>query len=142
MADYYIRSENAPSVAVPQPISSMHPMQHTQSIQPTHTMHPVDASKYQTSAFNVDFKEIIKRTIKYLIEGIVVGAVAYFITKHRVDFKDVVMIGVTAAFVFAILDIYSPTVSLGARFGAGFGIGQALFGVTPGIITTNAPMLM
>jgi len=91
--------------------------------------------KYNNDTFNIDFKDVLKRAIKYIVEGLAVAFVAYyFISKGRLDIKDIVMLGITAAFVFAILDTFSPTISLGARFGAGFGIGQGLFGLNPTII--------
>lgn len=91
--------------------------------------------KYNKDVFNIDFRDILKRAIKYLIEGLAVAFVAYyFIGKGKLDIKDIVMLGITAAFVFAILDTFSPTVALGARFGAGFGIGQGLFGLNPAIL--------
>ena len=81
------------------------------------------------SAFQSDFTEIFKRVVKYLVEGLAVAFVAYyFVGRNKLDIRDIVMLGITAAFVFAILDVFSPTVSLGVRFGAGFGIGQGLFG--------------
>ena len=91
--------------------------------------------RYSNDTFNIDFKDVLKRAIKYLVEGLAVAFVAYyFISKGRLDIKDIVMLGITAAFVFAILDTFSPTISLGARFGAGFGIGQGLFGLNPAVI--------
>lgn len=88
--------------------------------------------RYSQDTFSINFKDILKRVVKYLVEGLAVAFVAYyFIGKHKLDMKDIVMLGITAAFVFAILDTFSPTISLGARFGAGFGIGQGLFGVGP-----------
>ena len=87
---------------------------------------------YNQDTFNIDFKEILKRGVKYLVEGLAVAFVAYyFIGKGKLNIKDIIILGITAAFVFAILDTFSPTISLGARFGAGFGIGQGLFGVNP-----------
>jgi hypothetical protein len=98
--------------------------------------------KYNSDTFHMDFKDILKRAIKYIVEGLAVAFVAYyFIARGRLDIKDIVMLGITAAFVFAILDTFSPTISLGARFGAGFGIGQGLFGLNPNLITPLVPMV-
>ena len=41
------------------------------------------------------------------------------------------MIALTAAAVFAILDMFSPAISRGARAGAGIGIGLATIGGLP-----------
>lgn len=98
--------------------------------------------KYNTDTFNISYKDILKRAVKYLIEGLAVAFVAYyFVGKNKLNIKDIVILGITAAFVFAILDTFSPTVSLGVRFGAGFGIGQGLFGLNPTILA-GAPMVV
>ena len=90
---------------------------------------------YNNNTFNLNFTDVLKRAIKYLVEGLAVAFVAYyFIGKGKLNVKDIVLLGITAAFVFAILDTFSPTIALGARFGAGFGIGQGLFGLNPGLI--------
>ena len=98
--------------------------------------------KYNNNTFSLDFKDVLKRAVKYLVEGLAVAFVAYyFIGKGKLNIKDIVMLGITAAFVFAILDTFSPTIALGARFGAGFGIGQGLFGLNPGLITPVVPIV-
>lgn len=60
---------------------------------------------------------------KYLLEGLAVAAAAYYIPRRTSNLQDIAMIAATAAAVFAILDMLAPTVSHGARQGAGFGIG-------------------
>ncbi len=96
--------------------------------------------KYNNSTFNVNFSDVLKRAVKYLVEGLAVAFVAYyFVGKGKLNIKDIVMLGITAAFVFAILDTFAPTVALGTRFGAGFGIGQGLFGLNPAVI--GAPVI-
>ena len=127
-----------------QPMQYMPPMQHMQSMQHMQNMKPMQQManqfmlppgsqqfKYNQGMFSVDYRDILKRSIKYLLEGIAVALVAYYFTRNKLNFKEIIIIGITAAFAFAILDTFSPTVSLGTRFGAGFGIGQAIFGVAP-----------
>jgi hypothetical protein len=72
--------------------------------------------------------EIATRIIKYLVEGLVVAAFAIFIPKKSINFNEVLMLGVTAAVVFAVLDLVSPSISFTARQGAGFGLGANLVG--------------
>lgn len=87
---------------------------------------------YKKTPFQFELGVIIRRVIKYLIEGLAVAFVAYLVLgRDKLNIRDVVILGVTAAFVFAILDAFSPMVATGVRFGAGFGIGQNLFGVGP-----------
>lgn len=76
----------------------------------------------------LDFAEILVRLLKYLIEGIIVGFVAYFVSK-KLTWQEVVIIGITAALVFLLLDTYSPSIGSAARLGTGLGIGTRLVGL-------------
>lgn len=78
------------------------------------------------NSFNL--QEILKRAIKYLIEGTAVAVAAFFIPKSQPKLEEVLMIAVTAAATFALLDLYAPSVSAYARQGAGFGVGANLVG--------------
>lgn len=138
MGDYYTNTseyspvptgyqEQAPAMQQPNAVS--YPATNVAMTNPNYVPNQY---KYNNDVFNVDFKDVLKRVIKYLVEGLAVAFVAYyFVGRNKLDIKDIVMLGITAAFVFAILDTFSPTISLGARFGAGFGIGQGLFGLNP-----------
>ena len=76
----------------------------------------------------IDFAEAIKRTIKYLVEGLAVSAASYFIPKRKLNIWEIVVIALTAAATFAVLDFMAPAISGSARYGAGFGIGANLVG--------------
>jgi ABC-type Co2+ transport system permease subunit len=78
------------------------------------------------SAF--DLQEVIKRAIKYLIEGGAVAVAAYYIPNKKMNIEEIVMIAVTAAATFALLDMYAPSIGNAARQGTGFGIGANLAG--------------
>ncbi len=78
------------------------------------------------SAF--DLQEIVKRAIKYLIEGGAVAVAAYYIPRKQMKIEEVIMIAITAAATFALLDMYAPSISNAARQGTGFGIGANLSG--------------
>jgi hypothetical protein len=65
----------------------------------------------------------VQSLVKYLLEGAAVAVAAYYIPRRTVDLKEVAIIAFTAAMVFAVLDLFAPAVSGGARQGAGFGIG-------------------
>tara|TARA_B110001450_G_C17197424_1_gene309931 strand:+ start:68 stop:340 length:273 start_codon:yes stop_codon:yes gene_type:complete len=82
-------------------------------------------SRLQTS---FDVQEIIKRAIKYLIEGGSVAFVAYAIPKSKLSTEEILIIALVAACVFAILDMFAPSIGNAARQGAGFGIGANLVG--------------
>lgn len=127
------------------PVEMMHNVPVQQMQQPHMQMNPVSqpaASMYNMDSLNVNLRDIMKRAVKYLLEGLAVAFVAHYFTKGKLDAKEVIMLGVTAAFVFAILDTFSPTISLGARLGAGFGVGQTMFGLNPMMGAAGAPMMM
>ncbi len=77
----------------------------------------------------LDFAEVLKRALKYLVEGGAVALAAFYIPKGKsLNLQEVLMLAVTAAATFAVLDLYAPAVSSSARLGAGFGVGGNLVG--------------
>lgn len=76
----------------------------------------------------LDMSEILARVIKYIVEGGAVAVAAYFIPRKKMDLQEIIMIALTAAAVFAILDLYAPAVGVATRQGAGFGIGAGVVG--------------
>lgn len=76
----------------------------------------------------MDFTELLKRAIKYLVEGVMVALAAYSIPKKSLNLDEVALIALTAAATFSILDTYVPSMAVSARSGAGFGIGANLVG--------------
>ena len=85
---------------------------------------------------NIDVQEVIKRMVKYLVEGLAVGLVGMVLVMRKkrgnvnmtYQAVNVAVMAVTAGAVFAILDTYAPTISVSARQGAGFGVGANLVG--------------
>tara|TARA_B100000925_G_scaffold26247_2_gene17659 strand:- start:2747 stop:3031 length:285 start_codon:yes stop_codon:yes gene_type:complete len=78
------------------------------------------------SAF--DLQEVLKRAVKYLIEGAAVAVAAFYIPKKKMNVEEILMIAVTAAATFALLDMYAPSIGNAARQGTGFGIGANMVG--------------
>lgn len=74
----------------------------------------------------IDISELIKRIIKYLVEGLMVAIAAYAIPKRSLNVEEIILIALTAAATFSILDTYIPSMGSSARSGAGFGIGANL----------------
>ena len=70
-----------------------------------------------------DVNELIKRIIKYLVEGFMVAIAAYCIPKRSLNLEEILMIALTAAATFSILDTYVPVIGVSARSGTGLGIG-------------------
>ena len=73
-----------------------------------------------------DLGELVKRIIKYLVEGLMVAIAAYAIPKRSLNIEEIALIALTAAATFSILDTYVPSMGVTARSGAGFGIGANL----------------
>ncbi len=78
--------------------------------------------------YGLDAGEILRRAIKYLVEGLAVAVAAYYIPRSRARMEEVVMIAITAAATFAVLDMFAPSLGGAARTGAGFGVGANLVG--------------
>jgi uncharacterized protein involved in cysteine biosynthesis len=83
------------------------------------------------SHFSVDGKEIVVRIIKYLLEGSVVALAAYLIPSKKLSGEEVLTIALTASAIFALLDLFAPSIGQSARLGAGFSAGASLIGGIP-----------
>mgnify|MGYP001350405288 CR=1 FL=1 len=88
------------------------------------------------SVAGLDLGEIVRRALKYLVEGVAVSVAAYMIPQKKLKIEEVLMIALTAAATFAILDMYTPAIGEATRLGAGFGVGANLVG------GLNAPLPM
>jgi len=75
---------------------------------------------------SINVGELVKRIIKYLVEGLMVALAAFAIPKRSLNVEEIVLIALTAAATFSILDTYVPSMGVTARSGAGFGIGANL----------------
>jgi ABC-type Co2+ transport system permease subunit len=74
----------------------------------------------------INVGELVKRIIKYLVEGLMVAIAAFAIPKRSLNIEEIILIALTAAATFSILDTYIPSMGVTARSGAGFGIGANL----------------
>jgi ABC-type Co2+ transport system permease subunit len=81
----------------------------------------------------INIGELVKRIIKYLVEGLMVAIAAYAIPKRSLNLEEIILIALTAAATFSILDTYIPSMGVTARSGAGFGIGANLVGFPGGL---------
>jgi ABC-type Co2+ transport system permease subunit len=73
-----------------------------------------------------DMNELIKRVIKYLIEGLMVAIAAFAIPKRSLNIEEIISLALTSAATFAILDTYLPSVSVSTKQGLGLGLGLRL----------------
>ena len=77
-------------------------------------------------SFALDVGELVKRALKYFIEGIIVALAAFVIPSKKLRLDETLLIALTAAATFSILDTYLPSLAVSARSGTGFGIGANL----------------
>lgn len=71
----------------------------------------------------VTLKNVATRALKYLIEGLAVALAAYYIPKRKMRMDEIVTIAITAAAIFAVLDVLAPSIGKSVRTGMGLGIG-------------------
>jgi len=81
--------------------------------------------------YGLDVMEVLRRAAKYLVEGGAVALAAYLVPKTKLALGEIVMLAVTAAAVFAILELYSPAIGASARTGAGLSLGAGIVGGVP-----------
>ena len=77
-------------------------------------------------SFALDVGELVKRALKYLVEGVIVALAAFVIPSRKLRMDETLLIALTAAATFRIIDTYVPSLAVSARSGAGFGIGANL----------------
>jgi ABC-type Co2+ transport system permease subunit len=88
---------------------------------------------FDTISGFIDWSELARRALKYLIEGLMVALAAYAIPKRSLNLDEIVLLALTAAATFSILDTYVPSMAVTARSGAGFGIGANMVGFPGGL---------
>jgi len=87
-----------------------------------------DSAKAPAPSMGIDLADLVKRLVKYALEGLAVAVACYLLPGKKLRVDEIGTIALTALAVFAILDIYAPSVGSSARTGAGFGIGANLVG--------------
>lgn len=81
---------------------------------------------------NIDLKEILKVSTKYILQGLAIAIAAYYVplmyktSLRKPTFNEIFLISITAAFTMLLLDYFTEPVGFGAKLGAGFTIGQKL----------------
>ena len=81
----------------------------------------------------LDLGELVKRALKYFVEGLIVALAAYLLPSKRLRLDETLLIALVAAATFSILDTYLPSLAVSARSGAGFGIGANLVSFPHGL---------
>jgi len=78
--------------------------------------------------YTFDTYEMFTRIVKYLTEGLVIGIVASILPSKSLSTQEVILLALTAASVFAILDLVAPATGSASRFGVGIVSGASLLG--------------
>jgi len=77
-------------------------------------------------AYSFDFNELIKRIIKYLVMGLVIAIISLLVPRKALNLEEIVVISLTGAASFAVLDTFVPSIGDAMRQGAGPGLGLNL----------------
>ena len=80
---------------------------------------------------DIDSRELCKKVVKYVLEGLVVGFACMVLLKQKPDFEGCIAVALVAAATFAILDLFAPTIANSARIGSGLGVGLGIVGGVP-----------
>ena len=83
-------------------------------------------------------EDLIYLAIKYLLEGLAVAVSAYYLTSKKTSIRETLAVGTTAATIFLLLDIFSPSIGSATRSGAGLGIGLRRVGYEPFVAQAQA----
>lgn len=72
---------------------------------------------------------LLRKALKYLVEGLVIAFVAFYIPQRKLKLSEIFALSLTAATTLLILDTFTENnISDGTRFGIGFGVGANLVG--------------
>lgn len=77
---------------------------------------------------SINSRELCKRVVKYVLQGLVIAIAAILLPKQKPDFEAVLALALVAAATFAIIDTMMPSLTMPVQFGAGFGLGVNLIG--------------
>ena len=73
--------------------------------------------------------DLYQNLLNYIIEGLAVGIIAYFIFKQKLSGPALLVLVITATATFAVIDFLSPKIGRHVRQGTGFGLGATMTGI-------------
>ena len=80
-----------------------------------------------------DPKAFITSLCKYIVQGLVLAFCLLYIPKRSLQIKEIITLALVSASTFMLLDLFSPKVSEGVKFGIGFFTGGKMIGQQPSI---------
>lgn len=78
---------------------------------------------------SMNSRELCKRVVKYVLQGLVIAIAAILLPKQKPDFEAVLALALVAAATFAIIDTMMPSLTMPVQLGVGIGIGSGLVGI-------------
>lgn len=83
----------------------------------------------------IDARELCKRVVKYVLEGLVVAMAALVLPKQKPDMEAALALGLVAAATMCVVEVFSPNnvMANAVRSGAGMGVGFGLVGFPGGL---------
>lgn len=60
----------------------------------------------------LNIREVIRRTLKYLVLVIIVGFSAYSIPNNKMENKELLLVSLIAGMTFSIIDTLSPSIKI------------------------------
>lgn len=73
-------------------------------------------------------KDIIKKSLKYIAQLLIIFVAAKFIPENKITFKEITIIAIIGAVSFAVLDLYAPSISEDCQKQIGLTIGLRTIG--------------
>ena len=74
-------------------------------------------------------RELCKRVIKYILQGLVISICCLLIPKAKPDFEAIIALGLVSSATYAVIDLFAPSLTFPLNLGVGFGIGSSLTGM-------------
>ena len=63
----------------------------------------------------VNLREVFRRFVKYLIQGLVVAFATFVIPKNKLSFDEIFWIALISGMIFNILDMFTPSISINKK---------------------------
>lgn len=60
----------------------------------------------------INYREILRRLLKYIILVLISGSSVYVIPKNKIDNKEIIYISLIIGMVFCLLDIITPSIQI------------------------------
>lgn len=86
-------------------------------------MEEIQKTTYTLNNFD-RWKDKFYRGSKYLLEWFAIVLAAKFIPEHELSWKEIMIIAIIGAVVFAVLDIYVPSISSPVKNSTGIVVGM------------------